>query len=46
MLPCLIKKAAVFLSQGDYHFTIPPSAKVVDIEIVRLIFIVLDVQAV
>ena len=34
------------LSQSDNHVTITPSAKVVDIEIVWLIFMALDVQAV
>ena len=34
MLPCLVKMAADVLSQSDIHFTIPPSAKVVDVEIV------------
>jgi hypothetical protein len=38
-LSCLVKGAAVLLSQSDNHFTIPPSSKTVDIEIVWLIFI-------
>jgi hypothetical protein len=46
MLPCFVKKAAVLLSQSDNYFTITPSAKVVDIEIIWLIFMALDVQAV
>jgi hypothetical protein len=39
----LVEKIAVLLSQGDNHLTVPPSAKVVNIEIVRLVFVVLDV---
>ena len=31
MLPCLIKRAAVLLSQSDNYVTITPSAKVVNI---------------
>ena len=46
MLPRLVKRAAVLLSQSDNHVTITPSAKLVDIEIVWLIFIALNVQAV
>lgn len=46
MLPCLVQRAAVPLSEIDNHVTIPPSTKVVYIKVIRLIFIVLDVQAV
>lgn len=45
MLQCLVKNAAVLLSQSDNHVTIMPSANVVDIEIIWLIFMALDVQA-
>jgi hypothetical protein len=41
-----IKRAAVLPSQSDNYVAIMPSAKVVDIEIVWLIFIAVDVQAV
>jgi hypothetical protein len=46
MLPRLIKQTAVLLSLSDNYFTIPPSAKVVDIEVIWPFFVAFDVQAV
>jgi hypothetical protein len=42
----LVKTAVFLLSQSANHIAILPSAKVVDSEIIWLIFIALDVQAI